>query len=90
MMADQRLGIKEANDAIWLATFMYHDLGDVHLDRETLQTIDNPFGGESGPAYEALLDRPCGIASDTVGTVMSLTTARPNTGAQSAIKGIAK
>jgi hypothetical protein len=29
---------------IWLVSFMSYDLGDIDLERRTLQTIDNPFG----------------------------------------------
>ena len=44
VMAGQRLGIKEVDDGIWLVSFMQYDLGYIHLERKTLQTIDNPFG----------------------------------------------
>lgn len=43
VMAGQRLGIKEADDGIWLPTFMSHDLGYIDLEQKTLQTIANPF-----------------------------------------------
>ncbi len=44
VMAGQRLGIKEVDDAIWLVSFMHYDLGYIDLEQKTLQTIDNPFG----------------------------------------------
>ena len=44
VMAGQRLGIKEVDDAIWLVSFMHYDLGYIDLEQRTLQTIDNPFG----------------------------------------------
>ena len=44
VMADQRLGIKEVDDAIWLVSFMHYDRGYIDLEQRTLQTIDNPFG----------------------------------------------
>jgi hypothetical protein len=42
--AGYRLGIKEVDDAIWLATFVHYDLGYIDLEQRTLQPIDNPFG----------------------------------------------
>ncbi len=41
---EQRLGIKEVDDGIWLISFMHYDLGYIDLEQKTLQTIDNPFG----------------------------------------------
>ncbi len=49
VMAGQRLGIKEVDDAIWLVSFMHHDLGYIDLEQKTLQTIDNPFGTRVSP-----------------------------------------
>ncbi len=49
VMAGQRLGIKEVDDAIWLVSFMHHDLGYIDLEQKTLQTIDNPFGARLSP-----------------------------------------
>lgn len=46
VMAGQRLGIKEVDDAIWLVSFMHYDLGYIDLEQRTLQTIDNPFGAK--------------------------------------------
>ena len=44
VLAGQRLGIKEVDDAIWLVSFMSYDLGFIHLEQKTLQPPDNPFG----------------------------------------------
>eukprot|EP01037_Dinobryon_pediforme_P027589 gene27589-30536_t len=44
VLAGQRLGIKEVDDAIWLVSFMHYDLGYIDLEQRTLQTLDNPFG----------------------------------------------
>ncbi len=44
VLAGQRLGIKEVDDAIWLVSFMAYDLGYIDLEQRTLQPLDNPFG----------------------------------------------
>jgi len=49
VMAGQRLGIKEVDDAIWLVSFMTYDLGYIDLEQRTLQTLDNPFGTRLSP-----------------------------------------
>ena len=49
VMAGQRLGIKEVDDGIWLASFMHYDLGYIDLEQRTLQPIDNPFGTRLSP-----------------------------------------
>ena len=49
VMAGQRLGIKEVDDAIWLVSFLHYDLGYIDLEQRTLQTIDNPFGTRLSP-----------------------------------------
>ncbi|MFO0992513.1 MAG: IS481 family transposase [Hyphomicrobiales bacterium] len=49
VMAGQRLGIKEVDDAIWLVSFMHYDLGYIDLEQRTLQPIDNPFGTRLSP-----------------------------------------
>lgn len=46
VMAGQRRGIKEVDDAIWLVSFMHYDLGYIDLEPRTLQTIGNPFGAK--------------------------------------------
>lgn len=46
VMAGQRVGLKEVDDAIWLVRFMHYDLGYIDLEQRTLQTIDNPFGAK--------------------------------------------
>ena len=49
VLAGQRLGIKEVDDGIWLASFMHYDLGYFDLEQRTLQTLDNPFGPRLSP-----------------------------------------
>jgi hypothetical protein len=49
VLAGQRVGIKEVDDGIWLISFMHYDLGYIHLEQKTLQTIDNPFGARLSP-----------------------------------------
>jgi transposase InsO family protein len=39
----QPIGLKEAEDAVWLVSFMHYDLGYVDLEKKTLQPLDNPF-----------------------------------------------
>jgi hypothetical protein len=43
VLAGQRVGIKEVDDAIWLVSFMDYDLGYIDLEQRTLQPLDNPF-----------------------------------------------
>jgi len=43
-LAGQAVGIKEADDGIWLVSFMDYDLGYIDLEEKTLQPLDNPFG----------------------------------------------
>jgi hypothetical protein len=49
VLAGQKLGIKEVDDAIWLVSFMHRDLGYIDLEQRTLQTIDNPSGTRLSP-----------------------------------------
>lgn len=49
VLAGQKLGIKEVDDAAWLVSFMRYDLGYIDLEQRTLQTIDNPFGTRLSP-----------------------------------------
>jgi transposase InsO family protein len=49
VLAGQRLGIKEVDDAIWIVSFMSYDLGFIDLEQKTLQPIDNPFGSRLSP-----------------------------------------
>jgi transposase InsO family protein len=44
VLAGQRIGIKQVDDAIWLVSFMTYDLGYIDLEQRTLQPLDNPFG----------------------------------------------
>ncbi|HET7331471.1 hypothetical protein [Dyella sp.] len=36
-------GIKEADEAIWLVSFMHYDLGYFDLKQKTPQPFDSPF-----------------------------------------------
>jgi hypothetical protein len=38
-LAGQKLGIKEVDDGIWLASFMHYDLGYFDLEQKTLQPV---------------------------------------------------
>lgn len=49
VLAGQRVGIKEVDDAIWLVSFMTYDLGYIDLEQRTLQPLDNPFGTRLSP-----------------------------------------
>ena len=44
VFAGQKVGIKQVDEHIWLATFMHYDLG--YFDDETyrLEPLQNPFG----------------------------------------------
>ena len=44
VFAEQKVGVKQVDEHIWLVTFMHYDLG--YFDDETcrLEPIDNPFG----------------------------------------------
>ena len=49
VLAGQRVGIKEVDDAIWLVSFMTYDLGYIDLEQRTHQPLDNPFGPMLSP-----------------------------------------
>jgi len=49
VLAGQKLGIKEVDEGIWLASFMQYDLGYFDLEQRTLQPLDNPFGTRLSP-----------------------------------------
>jgi hypothetical protein len=49
VLAGQKLGIKEVDHGIWLASFMHYDLGYFDLEQKTLQPLDNPFGPRLSP-----------------------------------------
>lgn len=49
LLAGQKLGIKEVDDGIWLASLMRHDLGYFDLEQKTPQPLDNPFGTRLSP-----------------------------------------
>jgi hypothetical protein len=44
--AGQALGVKEADNGIWLVSFMNYDLGYIDLEEKTSQPLQNPFGPE--------------------------------------------
>jgi hypothetical protein len=58
VLAGQKLGIKEVDDGIWLASFMHYDLGYFDLEQKTLQSLDNPFGTRLSPTICHLCVRP--------------------------------
>jgi hypothetical protein len=45
----QRLGVREIDEGIWLASFLRYDPGCFDLEQKILQPIDNPFGTRSSP-----------------------------------------
>lgn len=49
----QRLGLREADADVRLASFMRCDLGCIDLEARTLQTIDAPFGSRASPMRSA-------------------------------------
>jgi hypothetical protein len=49
VLAGQKLGIKEVDEGIWLASFMHYDLCYFDLEQKTLQPLDNPFGTRLSP-----------------------------------------
>ena len=49
VLADQRLGIREVDDGIWLVSLMHYDLGYIDLEQKSLQAIDNPSGTRLSP-----------------------------------------
>jgi hypothetical protein len=49
VLAGQKLGIKEVDDAIWLVSFMHCDLGYIDLEQRAVRTIGNPFGTRLSP-----------------------------------------
>ncbi len=49
VLAGQKVGLKEGDEAIWLVSFMHYDLGYIDLEQRTLQPLDNPFGTRLSP-----------------------------------------
>jgi hypothetical protein len=49
VMAGQRLGLKEVDDGIWVASFMAYDLAHIDLEQKTLQPIRNSFRTRVSP-----------------------------------------
>jgi len=48
-LAEQKLGIKEVDEGIWLVSFVAYDLGYIDLEQTTLQPLDNPLGPQVSP-----------------------------------------
>jgi hypothetical protein len=48
-IAGQKLGIKEIDDGIWLASFMHYDLGYFAWEQKTPRPLDNAFGTGLSP-----------------------------------------
>ncbi len=48
VLAGQKLGIKEVDEGIWLASFLDYDLGNID-QQKTLQPLDSPFGPRLSP-----------------------------------------
>jgi putative transposase len=44
VLAGQKLGIKQVDERIWLATFMQYDLGYFDDATRRLEPLQNPFG----------------------------------------------
>jgi hypothetical protein len=42
VLAEQRLGIKQVDEGIWLVSIIDYDLGYIDLEQRTLQPLDNP------------------------------------------------
>jgi transposase InsO family protein len=49
VLAGQKVGLKEVDEAVWLVSFMHYDLGYIDLEQRTLQPLDNPFGPRLSP-----------------------------------------
>jgi hypothetical protein len=49
VIAGQKLGIKEADEDIWIVSFTHYDLGFIDLEQKTLQPLDNPFDTRLSP-----------------------------------------
>ena len=47
--AGQRVGIKQVDDRLWLASFMHYDPGYFDEDACRLEPIANPFGAKVLP-----------------------------------------
>ena len=74
VLADQKLGIKEVDEGIWLVSFMHYDLGYFDLEQKTLQPLDNPFGPKPVTYVSGTTSAPC----------RAMTASRPESGASSA------
>src|SRR5882757_3278592 len=78
-VAGQKLGIKEVDDGIWLASFMRYDLGYFDLEQKTLQPLDNPFGTGCHPCLRYDLSPMCpGWTTHCVAGVIGLELRNPS------------
>jgi hypothetical protein len=55
VLAGQRLGIREVDEAIWLASFIDYDLGYIDLEQRTLQPTDTPSAQGCHPCLKYVL-----------------------------------
>lgn len=44
VFAGQAVGLKEADDDVWLVSFIEYDLGYFDLETRMLEPLENPFG----------------------------------------------
>jgi putative transposase len=49
VFAGQKVGIKQVDEKLWLASFMSHDLGYLDEDACRLEPIENPFAAKVLP-----------------------------------------
>jgi hypothetical protein len=49
VLAGQRVGLKEVDDAIWLVGFTQYDPGYIVQEQTALQVLDNPSGSRLSP-----------------------------------------
>ena len=79
MLAGQKLGIKEVDDGIWLASFMRYDLGYFDLEQKTLQPLDNPLARGCHPCLRYDLSPMCpGWTTDWLAGVVGLELRNPS------------
>ena len=55
----QAVGVKEADDGIWLVSFKGYDLRYIDLEEKTLQPLENPFGAKSVTYVSGTFCCPC-------------------------------
>jgi hypothetical protein len=59
VLAGQRLGIKEVDEGIWLASFMHYDLGYFDLEQKTLQPSTTRSARGCHPRLRYVLSPMC-------------------------------